>query len=126
MKGISQIVVIVVSIFAILFIVELVRRKKMKEKHSLFWLSAGMLSLGVGIFFNTYGDIIRTFGVTEPGIFTLFLGFSFLFIVTLYQAVQISKQSEDVKALIQRVGILQSELLEIGAGATPREDATQV
>lgn len=109
---IAQIVVIVVSIFIILFVIELVRRKRMKEKPALLWLSAGIFSLGVGIFLNTYGDIIRTLGVVDPGIFTLFLGFSFLFIVTLYQSVQISKMSDDVKTLIQRIGILQTELSE--------------
>lgn len=117
--NISQIAVIVVSIFTILFIVELVRRKKMKEKHSFFWLSAGIFSLGVGIFFNTYGGIIRTFGVMEPGIFTLFLGFSFLFIVTLYQAVQLSKLADDIKALTQRAGIMQAEVFELQGSVKP-------
>lgn len=118
---IAQIVVIVVSIFIILFVIELVRRKRMKEKPALLWLSAGIFSLGVGIFLNTYGDIIRTLGVVDPGIFTLFLGFSFLFVVTLYQSVQISKMSDDVKTLIQRIGILQTELSETrGSGKHTR------
>lgn len=110
---IAQIVVIVVSMFIILFVIELVRRKRMKEKHALFWLSAGMFSLAVGIFLNTYGSLVRSIGVMEPGVFTLFLGFSFLFVVTLYQSVQISKMSDDVKTLIQRIGILQTELSEV-------------
>lgn len=118
---IAQIVVIVVSIFIILFVIELVRRKRMKEKPAFLWLSAGIFSLGVGIFLNTYGDIIRTLGVVDPGIFTLFLGFSFLFVVTLYQSVQISKMSDDVKTLIQRIGILQTELSETrGSGKHTR------
>jgi hypothetical protein len=93
----------------------------MKEKHALFWLSAGMFFLAVGIFLNTYGSLVRSIGVMEPGVFTLFLGFSFLFVVTLYQSVQISKMSDDVKTLIQRIGILQTELSETrGSGKHTR------
>lgn len=87
-------------------ILELVRRRKLKEEYSWIWLSAGFIIALIVIWYELLGFISRIIGA-ERGTTTLFLSAIFyLIIVNLFDAVKISKMDEQIKNLVQEISLL--------------------
>lgn len=119
MVSLAQVVAISTAVLILIIVVDLVRRRRLKEKHAFFWFIAGFVILSIAIFLYRIGPVLNRLGIEDPGIFFLFLGFSFLFVAALYQAVQLSKLSDDIKVLVQRTGIVQAEIFELRSSTRP-------
>lgn len=118
-----QYVAIFGSIVLLLFIFELIRKKKLKEKYSLLWFFVALLFLVFSLWREGLEEISRLLGIQYPPA-TLFLIFllGYLLIMVHYSIV-ISKISDMVKDLTQEVGILKQELSKLkGSGGRDFED----
>lgn len=90
-------------------ILELVRRRKLKEEYSWIWLSAGFFIFLVVIWYELLGFISQIIGA-ERGTTTLFLSAIFyLIIINLFDAVKISKMDEQIKNLVQEISLLKMD-----------------
>ena len=107
-----QVVAIIISAALVIFIVDLIRRGKLREKYSLLWLIAG----GVMLLFSIWRDLLDSLGhflgvAYAPSL--LFLGASLFGILLLVHFnVVISKLSENVKTLAQEITLLKNEIRE--------------
>ena len=103
----------------LIMILELVRRKRLKEKSSLLWLLAALALLAV----SAIAGLLDRFGTLlgiyySPSAFFL-LAFFFLMLIALQFSVVISKLSERNKILTQEVALLKLKMEELekkGAG----------
>lgn len=106
----AQIVALLVSLLFLFFVLDLARKKKLKEKNALFWVGTCICFLGLAIFLMSLGGIADYLGILDPSIFVLFLGFSLLLCITLLLSIQISKIADDLKTVIQRLALLNTEM----------------
>jgi len=108
-----QYVAIFGSIVLLLFIFELIRRKKLKEKYSILWFFVALLFLVFSFWREGLEILSSLLGIQYPPA-TLFLIFllGYLLIMVHYSIV-ISKISDMVKDLTQEVGILKQELSKL-------------
>lgn len=109
----AQIVALLVSLSLLGLVLDLTRKKKLKEKNALFWLGTCLCLLGLAIFLKSLGKVTSYLGIVDPGIFVLFLGFSLLLVITLLLSVQVSKITDDLKTVIQKLALLNTTVDEL-------------
>jgi len=106
----SRILVIGVSLSFMLLILDLVRRKKLKEKYAILWLT-----LGVAIFIlASYTKILKwvtsALGIILPVNAVFFFGILFILLINLHFSLVISNLSEQNTKIVQKLALLESKL----------------
>lgn len=108
-----QVFSVVGSLLLFLFILKLVKRKKLKEEYSLLWLGFGSVFIVLSIFKPLLEVVASMLGILyAPAALLLILVLSVFFILIQFSVV-ISKLAEGNKNLIQEVGILKAELKKL-------------
>lgn len=116
-----QVFSIIGSLLLFLFILRLVKRKKLKEEYSLLWLGFGLIFITLSIFKPLLEIVANTLGVLyAPAALLLILVLSVFFILIQFSVV-ISKLAEGNKNLIQEVGILKAELKKLQLSIKEKE-----
>lgn len=104
---------LVVCIFIFLFIIELVRRRKLREEYSWLWLLTSGTMFVLVLKYTWLVAITKLIGALLPTS-TLFLGaFIFLMILSVQFSVRISKLTDQVKNLVQENALLKCKIDEI-------------
>lgn len=101
---------IVTSILIFLFIVELIRRGRLKERYALLWLFSSLLMLGLSLWRNALEGISRFAGIYYPPSLLFLLAFLFLLLINLHFSVALSELSEKNKRLTQEIALLRHEI----------------
>lgn len=98
------------SIGLLIFIIELTRRRKIREQYALIWLALGFLILVFSIFKNSLDFIAHLAGIYyAPSlliILIIFLGM----VLGIHFTLVISKLAENNKTLIQEIGLLKNRV----------------
>ena len=103
---------IIFSIIFIIFIVNLVRKKKLDEKFSILWLIASMIILIIAIFPSIIKLIAQKLNVAYPSILMLLFAIIVLGTYIVHITTVITKQNKMIVKLTQELGILKEEIQE--------------
>ena len=106
------------SIAFLALIVELVRRRKLREEYSAVYLIVGMAILLLVVRFELLLKLTRFLDAAVPASVLFLFALLFLLVMSLQYAVKLSKLTNDVKNLAQKAAILDAEL------QTPRGNKT--
>lgn len=97
----------IVTALAILgLVLELLRRGRLKERHALWWVIAGVLALIAAVFPATLEWFAGLVGVEVPLNLVLFTGIAILFIVSLQQSAELNRLEEKTRVLAEEVTLL--------------------
>lgn len=108
-----QVFSIIGSLLLFVFILKLVKRKKLKEEYSLLWLAFGSIFILLSIFKPLLEIVAGMIGIVyAPAALLLILVISVFFILIQFSIV-ISKLAEGNKNLTQEVGILKAEIKKL-------------
>jgi hypothetical protein len=94
-------------------ILELVRRKRLKEKYSLLWLLTAFALFALSLFKGLLVKLSYSLGIYYPPSAFFLLAFMFLMLITVQFSVVISRLSERNKILGQEVALLKQRLDEL-------------
>jgi len=111
----QQLLAIVFSLALLVLIVELVRRRKLREEYSFLWLIVGVVVLIVGVWFDFLLTVTRLIGLEAPVSGLFFFGIMFLIVNAISFSIRISAMTEQVKDLAQENAILRAEIAELSA-----------
>ena len=112
----QKIFAIVASILIMALVVELVRRRKLREEYSWLWLMTGALIILLVIWYDFLVFITHLIGAIAPTTTLFIFGLLFLMVVSLHYSIQISKLSSQVKELAQELTLLKGRVEDsIGA-----------
>jgi hypothetical protein len=115
---------------ALLFLgvtIELIRRRKLREEYAMLWLGSAVVMLAIAVFPRVVIMLQDALHVTYLTIVVLAL-FFFLAMIVMHFSIVISKQSEDIRQLAQRLAIMNNKLeekdkdVERGAAGVERND----
>jgi len=106
----AQVVSIGISLFFLLIIFELTRRKKLKEKYALLWVIMGVIIAILAIFKKIVFFITSIMGIKTPINAMIFIGTFFILSINLYYSLVISSLSEQVKKLAQKLALLEQKI----------------
>lgn len=106
----AQIIAVVVTFGMFLFVLELVRRRKLAERYALLWMTAAVALLVLSIWTGGLDAIADLMGIQEPANAIFILAFGLGFLLLLNFSVASSRLSEESKVLAQEVARLDQEL----------------
>jgi hypothetical protein len=104
----QRILAAVMGIVFLLTIIELVRRRKLKEEYSWLWLAAGIVILVIGLNYGLLVWITDTIGAGWTSSTLFFFGIFFVLALSLQFSVKISALETRVKNLAQQLAILEA------------------
>lgn len=127
----TQIFAILSGVILVILVLELVRRRRLREEYSWIWLLTAIGYLLVALLPALADWVSTMIGAARPASAFAFLGLLFLFLICVQFSVQISRLVEQNKDLAQQVAILDSELRrlteQLGSGtAGAQADGNQV
>jgi hypothetical protein len=101
---------IIGSIILLLIILELIRRKYLRERYSLIWIVTGTLFLLLSIRVDILERVSNFLGFTVPSNALFFFGILFLLSIVLGLSVITSHLAEKNKVLTQEVVLLKNRV----------------
>lgn len=105
-----QIAGLFLSIFLVGFILELVRRRQLKEEYSILWLLVGVLLFIIVVWRSLQDLIAKLVGIVYPPSALFLLGLLFIVVLLLHFSTVISQLSEQNKELAQKIALLENQL----------------
>lgn len=100
----------------ILFVViELLRRRRLRERHAIWWFLAGILALVAGIFPETLSWAASLVGIEVPINLVFFVSIAILFLVCLQHSSELTKLESKTRILAEKVATLELHVRELSA-----------
>ena len=118
----NKVVALVVGLWMLLLIIELVRRRKLREEYSWLWLMTGSGILLLTLWFDLLIWITHLVGAVSPSSTIFLFAFLFLIFISLHFSVAISKLTDRNKELAQRYALLELEVHELKKRSLPPEE----
>jgi hypothetical protein len=109
----NKIVALVVGIGMLLLIIELVRRRRLREEYSWLWLLTGSVILVLTMWFDLLKWITHLIGAITPSSTIFLFAFLFLILISLHFSVMISKLTDRNREIAQRYALLEVEFNEL-------------
>lgn len=94
------------AVLVLLLILELVRRRKLKEEYSLLWVATAVVILVLSVWYDGLATITELIGASLPSSTLFFFGLLFVIVLTLHFSVRISSLERRMTALIQEIGLM--------------------
>jgi hypothetical protein len=106
----QKIFAIAASILIMVFVVELVRRRKLREEYSWLWLLTGAVIILLVVWYELLVFITHLIGAIAPTTTLFIFGLLFLMLISLHYSLQISKLSHQVKEMAQQLTLLKDQV----------------
>jgi hypothetical protein len=117
-----QIVAVLGALGLLLFVLELVRRRRLLERYALLWLGAAIVLLGLSAWRDGLDVVAEALGIAAPTNAMFFVALGAIVLLLLHFSVAVSRLTDQTKVLAQRLAILEEQVRE----AVPPDDAVDV
>ncbi|MGN6326460.1 DUF2304 family protein [Pseudolysinimonas sp.] len=114
----SYVLGIIAAVASLVFVVELLRRGRLRERHAIWWMIASLLSLVIGIFPGTLTFAARVVGINVPTNLVFFVSIAVLFLVCIQYATELTLVEERNRRLAETVALLEVRVAQL-EGARP-------
>lgn len=96
-------------------VIEMLRRRRLRERHAVWWLVAGTLALIVGVFPTTLIWAANLVGVAIPLNLVFFVSLAVLFLVCIQHSTELTTLEAKTQALAETAALqeLRIEALEL-------------
>jgi hypothetical protein len=113
LSGRAQVIAVIVAVLVLLFVIELVRRRRLVERYALLWMFAACVMVVLAVWNNGLDWIAERLGIASPPNALFLLGLVAIFALLLNFSVAISRLSEETRILAQTVSRLDAESREL-------------
>ncbi len=110
----QKIFAIFASVLIMFIVVELVRRRKLREEYSWLWLLTGGVIILLVSWYDLLVLITHLIGAIAPTTTLFIFGLLFLMLISLHYSIQISKLSHEVKEMAQQLTLLRGRVEDQG------------
>lgn len=108
----QKIFALTIGIAIFLFILEMVRRRKLREEYSWLWLLTGFGIIVLVVWYDLLLFITKFIGAVLPTTTLFLIGVIFLMLIALHYSIKISALTDQVRKLAQDLAILRQESTE--------------
>jgi hypothetical protein len=120
----TQMFVIALGVVMLLFILNMVRRKQLREQYSLLWILTAAVLVLSAVFIDGVDRLAHAIGIYYPPAFLFLIAILLVLVLQFHFSTVISNLREQNKQLTQDVGILAAELEEVRSGPTKTDGTT--
>lgn len=103
----QKIVALTISLSILLVILELVRKRRLREEYSVLWILTGIAIVVLSLWYGLLQRITELIGAAVPTSTLFFFAVIFLILVSLQFSVKISDLTTQVKELAQQIALLE-------------------
>ena len=114
---------------ALFVVIELLRRRKLRERHAVWWLIAGVAALVAGVFPQTLDWAAGLIGIEVPINLVFFVSIGVLFLVCLQVSGELTQLEAKTRALAEQSALQALQIRELRNridGEAPRPDPEAV
>lgn len=97
---------IVAAGLALFIVIEMLRRRSLRERHAIWWLIAGIFALIVSVFPVTLEWTARQLGIAVPTNLVFFVSIAVLFFVCLQNSSELTSLEEKNRVLAEQSALL--------------------
>jgi hypothetical protein len=119
---------IVAALFTLGLVIEMLRRRQLRERHAIWWLIAGLLALIIGVFPQVLVWAAGVIGVEIPTNLVFFVSILILFLVSIQHSSELTTLENRSRTLAEesalqdlRIRTLEQRLGELGNGDAPTD-----
>jgi len=112
----AQVITAFAAVGLAVFVLDLVRRRKLSEEYSLLWVVASVVIAVLGFSTPLLRAITHALGILYEGSTVFFLGLAFATATLLYLSTKLSRLGQENHALTRELAFLRHELEELRAG----------
>lgn len=123
MSVVSYVFGILSALGVLVVVIDMLRRRRLRERHAAWWVVAGVLALIIGVFPSTLVGAAKLLGITVPTNLVFFVSIAILFFVCLQHASEITKLESQTRDLAERVALLELRLGRVESAPTASEPA---
>jgi hypothetical protein len=105
----AHVLVIALAATVILFIVHLVRSRRLRAKYSVLWFSIGLVLAVLAVFPDLLVEVSDVFGIEYPPATFMLLALSFLLVLVLHFSWELSRLEDRTRALAEEHALLRQE-----------------
>lgn len=116
----------VLAVIILALVLDLLRRKKIREKYAALWLVVGAAITVLGAFPQLLRIASELVGVSVPSNLLFALGILFMLGVLLHLSVEISSVEDETRTLAEEVAILRAQLEALEPGRSSRPGHSSV
>lgn len=98
------------SLIALVVVLELVRRRRLREEYSLLWLATAIVMLVVGVWRDLLHSLADLVNIEYPPNLLFLLAALFLLFIQLYFSTVITKLTQENKEIAQQLALLRYEV----------------
>lgn len=113
MTTVSYIFGILAAILTLVVVIELLRRRQLRERHAIWWIIAGCLALIAGVFPSTLVWAASIVGVEVPLNLVFFVSIAILFLVCLQHSSELTKLESKTRVLAEDVALLNLRISDL-------------
>lgn len=101
----QKVLAIVMAVGLLVFIIDTVRRRRLREEYAWLWVLIGIIILVLSLWQDFLRTITSLLGIELPINTVFFFGLMFVVFINLHFSVKISQLTDQVKRLTQELAI---------------------
>jgi hypothetical protein len=118
-----QVIAIAGSVLVMLFVFQLIRRKKLREEYAILWFLASTVLIVFSAWRGSLDMIARWLGVAYPPSVLLLAVIVLGFLLAIHFSISLSRLAEQNKRMAQHIAILRHELEKATRKTEPQKDS---
>ena len=115
---------IVASVATFAIVIEMLRRRRLRERHAGWWIVAGLFAIIISVFPDTLRFASGVLGFEVPVNLVFFLSLFILFLVALQHSAELTQLESHNRSLVERLIVLELKVEEMGK-ATSKTQSTK-
>jgi hypothetical protein len=113
----TQLITALGAIALALYVLDLVRRRRLSEEYSLLWVVATVTVAILGFSTPVLRAITRALGILYEGSTVFFFGLAFTIAMLLHVSIKLSRLGQENHALTRELALVRHELEQLRGGA---------
>ncbi|MDH4129762.1 MAG: DUF2304 domain-containing protein [Spirochaetota bacterium] len=106
----NQILAIIINLFLLGFIINSIKKGKLKEKYALLWIFSALTFILFSAWFEPIVHLAKLIGIINPINLLFMFGGIYLIFIVLHFSFALSKSHDNYKTMAQRVALLEDKL----------------
>jgi hypothetical protein len=115
----TQVITAIGAVLLVLYVLDLVRRRRLSEEYSLLWVISTVVVAALGFSTPLLVWVSRELGIVQENSTVFAFGLAFSVAMLLHLSVRLSRLARESQTLARELALLRHELEEARAGGTP-------
>ena len=109
----SYLLGIAAALVTLAVVIEMLRRRRLRERHAIWWMAAGTLALIVGVFPGVLVWAAGVVGVEVPTNLVFFVSIAILFLVSIQHSAELTTLETKTRLLAEKVALQDLKIEEL-------------